>query len=63
MATLAIAPSDADGSGRIAQKICDAFLMSEACNEIDVVLEQEFDTARLQCPVSKVVKTFINNYF
>ncbi|KYQ59055.1 Protein scarlet, partial [Trachymyrmex zeteki] len=37
IATLAIAPSDADGSGKIAQKICDAFLTSEASNEIDVI--------------------------
>ncbi|XP_018317100.1 protein scarlet [Mycetomoellerius zeteki] len=48
IATLAIAPSDADGSGKIAQKICDAFLTSEASNEIDVILQQEFDTACLQ---------------
>jgi len=57
VATLAIAPSDADGSGRVAQKICDAFLTSEACNEIDVILQQELDTARLQRPVSKQMIT------
>ncbi|XP_011877516.1 PREDICTED: protein scarlet isoform X1 [Vollenhovia emeryi] len=50
VATLAIAPSDADGSGRVAQKICDAFLTSEACNEIDIILQQELDAARVQCP-------------
>ncbi|KYN07741.1 Protein scarlet, partial [Cyphomyrmex costatus] len=61
MATLAIAPSDADGSGKIAQKICDAFLMSEACNEIDVILQQEFDPACLQRQVSRIVtKTNVN---
>jgi len=55
MATLAIAPSGSDGSGKIAQKICDAFLTSEACNEIDVILQREFDTACLQRHVSKIV--------
>ncbi|KMQ85336.1 protein scarlet-like protein [Lasius niger] len=46
VATLAIASGDADGSGKVAQKICDAFLTSEACNEIDVTLQQEVDTIR-----------------
>ncbi|XP_036147912.1 protein scarlet isoform X2 [Monomorium pharaonis] len=48
--TLAIAPSGADGSGRVAQKICDAFFTSEACNEIDAVLQQELDAARSEIP-------------
>ncbi|XP_025155342.1 protein scarlet isoform X2 [Harpegnathos saltator] len=48
VATLAIAPGDADGSGRTAQKICDAFLTSEACNEIDVILQRELEIARPQ---------------
>jgi len=62
VATLAIAHSDADGSGMVAQKICDAFLTSEACDEIDVVLQQELNTARLQCHVSRTVaKTNVND--
>lgn len=56
VATLAIVPNDADGSGRVAQKICDAFLTSEACNEIDIILQQEHDSARLQCHVSKLLR-------
>ncbi|GAB1859723.1 Protein scarlet isoform X1 [Camponotus japonicus] len=48
VATLAIASGDADGSGRIAQKICDAYLTSEACNEIDVTLQQKIDNIRLR---------------
>ncbi|XP_020285097.1 protein scarlet [Pseudomyrmex gracilis] len=46
VATLALAPGDADGI--VAQKICDAFLTNEACNEIDVALQRERDTARSQ---------------
>lgn len=60
--TLAIASGDADGSGRMAQKICDAFLTSEACNEIDVTLEQELDSARLQCHIEENIcesRTFV----
>ncbi|XP_024867190.1 protein scarlet isoform X1 [Temnothorax curvispinosus] len=56
VATLAIAPSDADGSGRVAQKICDAFLTSEVGNEIDVILQQELDTAHLQSPIEKNIR-------
>ncbi|XP_071633404.1 protein scarlet-like isoform X2 [Temnothorax longispinosus] len=56
VATLAIAPSDADGSGRVAQKICDAFLTSEVGNEIDVILQQELDTAYLQSPIEKNIR-------
>ncbi|KAM0733915.1 Protein scarlet [Formica fusca] len=48
VATLAIASGDADGSGRIAQKICDAYLTSGVCNEIDVTLQREIDTIRLR---------------
>ncbi|KAL6257473.1 hypothetical protein P5V15_011043 [Pogonomyrmex californicus] len=51
VAILAIAPNDADDSGRVAQKICDAFLTSEACNEIDIVLQQKFNA--VQCPIEE----------
>ncbi|XP_014478933.1 PREDICTED: ABC transporter G family member 3-like [Dinoponera quadriceps] len=56
VATLAIAPGDADGSGRAGQRICDAFLTSEACNEIDVTLQREVDFARSQPATKETVR-------
>ncbi|XP_044009631.1 protein scarlet-like isoform X1 [Aphidius gifuensis] len=41
VATLAIAPRDEDSSRRTAQRICDAFLTSDSCKEIDVTLQLE----------------------
>ncbi|EZA53359.1 Protein scarlet [Ooceraea biroi] len=49
VATIAIAPNDASGSGRVAQRICDAFLTSEACNEIDIMLQQELKRKEPSC--------------
>ncbi|XP_015181878.1 PREDICTED: protein scarlet isoform X1 [Polistes dominula] len=46
VATLAIAPGDEDNSKRTAQRICDAFLTSEACEEIDVNIQLELHIAK-----------------
>lgn len=46
IATIAIASKSTSGGGRVAQRICDAFLTSEACNEIDVTLQEELVHAR-----------------
>lgn len=43
--TLAIAPKDEDSSHRAAQKICDAFLSSDACKEIDITVQLELHVA------------------
>ncbi|XP_033221030.1 ABC transporter G family member 3-like [Belonocnema kinseyi] len=41
VATLAIAPKQEDSSRRAAQRICDAFLSSDASKEIDVTIQLE----------------------
>ncbi|XP_057325993.1 protein scarlet [Microplitis mediator] len=41
VATLAITPREEETSRRAAQQICDAFLTSDACKEIDVELQLE----------------------
>lgn len=46
VATLAIAPRDEDNSRRTAQRICDAFLTSEACKEVDVNIQLELHIAK-----------------
>lgn len=45
VATLAIAPREEDSSRRTAQRICDAFLTSDACREMDVILQLELHMA------------------
>ncbi|XP_043270410.1 pleiotropic drug resistance protein TUR2-like [Venturia canescens] len=45
VATLAIAPREEDSSRRTAQRICDAFLTSDACRETDVILQLELHMA------------------
>ncbi|KAK2584259.1 hypothetical protein KPH14_006668 [Odynerus spinipes] len=45
VATLAIAPKHEDSSRRAAQRICDAFLTSEACKEMDVTMQLELHIA------------------
>ncbi|XP_048504896.1 protein scarlet isoform X2 [Athalia rosae] len=45
IATLATAPRDEDASRRNAQRICDAFLVSDACKEVDIVLQLELHIA------------------
>ncbi|XP_014609041.1 PREDICTED: protein scarlet [Polistes canadensis] len=46
VATLALAPGDEDNSKRTAQRICDAFLTSEACEEMDVNIQLELHIAK-----------------
>lgn len=45
IATLATAPRDEDASRRNAQRICDAFLVSDACKEVDLILQLELHIA------------------
>ncbi|XP_024945590.1 protein SNQ2-like [Cephus cinctus] len=46
VATLAIAPRDEDSCRRTAQRICDAYLTSDACKELDVILQLELHIAQ-----------------
>ncbi|XP_011300536.1 protein scarlet isoform X2 [Fopius arisanus] len=41
VATLAIAPRDEESCRRAAQRVCDAFLTSDSCKEMDVTLQLE----------------------
>ncbi|XP_015116893.1 protein scarlet [Diachasma alloeum] len=46
VATLAIAPRDEDSSRRAAQRVCDAFLTSDSCKEMDVTLQLELHISK-----------------
>ncbi|XP_046816693.1 protein scarlet isoform X2 [Vespa crabro] len=46
VATLAIVPRDESSSRITAQRICDAFLTSEACKEVDVNIQLELHIAK-----------------
>lgn len=46
VATLAIAPRDEDSSRRTAQRICDAFLTSDSCKEMDITLQLELHMSK-----------------
>ncbi|XP_034944954.1 protein scarlet-like [Chelonus insularis] len=46
VATLAITPRNEENSRRTAQSICDAFLTSEACKEIDIALQHEIHISK-----------------
>ncbi|KAK0160938.1 hypothetical protein PV328_008290 [Microctonus aethiopoides] len=46
VATLAIAPKNEDNCRRAAQRICDAYLTSDSCKEIDVTLQLELHMSK-----------------